>query len=999
LSAEATTAQPPSDASAILIPYHQDPLAYLADLIIRRHARALPDLTQCVVLLPDPLAAPRLRRLLLAAAAQHHATALLGPSISSLRAWATRHADTRRATLSPQARELLLVEILQQHRGLFGDSDPWLLAADLARLFAELTLHRSEIPSDIAPFITRLCKAYGTALPLAALSDEARLVHTLWQAWHRQLREEGEHDPETAYLAQLRAAIARDDRCTIYLAGYNELAPPEREWAQALASRGRLILLAQGERVDSAAGETLQGNEDAPHPAQAMRTLLEDWTYTFKKGGMPSPYSTFLDAVYAPRPIDQVTGDDHLFATRARHCAQRVINSPSAARLRLLRATSAEDEARAVDIQVRRWLLEGRTRIGIVTEDRRLARRLRALLERADVALHDAAGWALSTTSAAAALERWLETLEEDFAYQPLTDLLKSPFVFPAQERHTLLTAVHRFEQDIVQRENIGRDINRYRDHLAFRRARLPQAVGDTVQALLDAVEHAAEPLLPFVRSRERHSPLRMLAALEASLRALGMEESFMHDAAGQRVLQEIAAMRAALSGRKLPMHWRDFRTWLGRTLERFNFQAPAPAATVQLMNLAQSSLLHCDGLIIAGANAEHLPGSGEGSPFFNDAVRRELGLPTARTRYVQRFHAFRRLLECAPQVLITLQHEQNGEARLASPWVEALSRFHALAYGDELIDAELTALIDRAEAQVFRADTQELPAAEPRPAPRVAPDLLPRTISASAYQELMNCPYQFFATRCLRLSAPETVREALEKSDYGERVHLALQAFHGGGVPGYPGPYAATLTAANRAQAVAALEDISRAVFAKDLEDNFEHRGWLQRWLERIPEYIDWQIARQASWRVSEVEVKTERRYRDDWTLTGRLDRVDENAEGLALIDYKTGRMPSADEVQNGEAVQLPFYALLMEQPVQRVEYLALDKQVKSYSVLEGEALAELADENGRRLVRVLTQIEEGAPLPAWGDENVCGYCVMRNVCRKDAWSTLIVEEEDALA
>src|SRR3569623_584512 len=177
--------------------------------------------------------------------------------------------------------------------------------------------------NSIAAFITRLCKAYGTALPLAALSDEARLVHTLWQAWHRQLREEDEHDPETAYLAQLRAAIARDDRCTFYLAGYNELAPPEREWAQALASRGSLNLLAQGERVDSAAGETLQGNEDAPHPSQAMRTLLEDWTYTFKKEGMPSPYSTFLDAVYAPRPIAQVTGDDHLFATRARHGARR----------------------------------------------------------------------------------------------------------------------------------------------------------------------------------------------------------------------------------------------------------------------------------------------------------------------------------------------------------------------------------------------------------------------------------------------------------------------------------------------------------------------------------------------------------------------------------------------------------------------------------------------------------------------------------------------------
>lgn len=993
MSAEATTAPPSFAANAILIAYHQDPLAHLANLLIQRHAHALPDLSQCVVLLPDPLAAPRLRRLLLDAAAQHHITALLGPSILSLRAYAARHVNTQHAILSPQARELLLVEILQQHRGLFGDSDPWLLAADLGRLFAELTLHRSEIPDDIAPFVARLRKAYGTALPLAALSDEARLVHTLWQAWHRQLREENEHDPETAYFAQLRAALENDCH-HFYLVGYHELAPPEREWVRTLAARSRLTLFAQGTPPAGAP----PSDEDAPHPTHATQALLDRWTYTYFDGDQTvSPYSGFLDTVYAPRHSDEIADDAALFAARARDFARRHPQSPAALRLRLLHSASAEDEALAVDIQVRRWLLAGRTRIGIVTEDRRLARRLRALLERADIQLHDAAGWALSTTSAAAALERWFEALEEDFAYQPLTDLLKSPFVFPAQDRHTLLTAVHRFEQDIVQRENIGRDLKRYRDHLAFRRARLPQAVGDTVQALLDAVERAAEPLLPFVRSRERHSPPRMLAALEASLRTLGMEESFTRDAAGQRVLQEIAVMRTAIAGRKLPMLWRDFRTWLGRTLERFNFQVAAPAATVQLMNLAQSNLLHCDGLIIAGANAEHLPSSGESSPFFNDAVRRELGLPTARMRYVQCFHAFRRLLECAPEVVITWQREQDGEARLASPWVEALSRFHSLAYSNELFDAELAALIDRPGSQVLRTDTQELPATAPRPAPRVSPDLLPHSISASAYQELMNCPYQFFAARCLRLSAPEAVREALEKSDYGERVHLALQAFHGG-APGYPGPYTATLTAANRTQAIALLEDISRAVFAKDLEDNFEHRSWLQRWLERIPEYIDWQIARQAAWRVNAVEVKTEHRYRDDWTLTGRLDRVDENAEGLALIDYKTGGMPSAEDVQNGEAVQLPFYALLTERSVQRVEYLALDKQVKSYSALEGETLSQLASENGQRLVTVLEQIKKGAPLPAWGDENVCGYCVIRNVCRKDAWSTLIAEEEDAL-
>ncbi len=984
MSAEATAPPFDSGTNPILVPYHQDPLALLANLIIDRHARALPDLSQCAVLLPDNLAAPRLRRHLLSAAARHGMQALLGPQVLSLRQWAARHGGTAAAPLSPQARELLLVENLRQHRALFGDGDPWRLAADLAHLFGELTLHRVSVPSELHAFITRLRGAYGVSGTLSALSDEARLVHTLWQAWHHQLREERRSDPETAYLTQLDHSLAQPVSGTLYLAGYTQLSAPERRWARELMRRGTLSVIVHGEHARDAAG----GSTSAPHPAQLVTTLLgdEDITAPATAAATPPPFSRFLDAAYAPREMAAMPKADALFAVRARRGAEALPASPAAERLRIYRAASAEDEARAIDIQTRRWLLDGHARIGIVTEDRRLARRLRALLERAEVTVHDAAGWALSTTAAAAALERWLETLEEDFAYRPLTDLLKSPFVFPAQERAALLAAVHRFEQDIVIHENVGRGMQRYRAHLAYRRARLSTAAGSAVQGLLDAVEAAAKPLLPFLRDTRRHPPTRILDALETSLRALGLYDSFSHDAAGQRVLQELAAMKAALQGRSLPMGWRDFRTWLGRTLERFNFQAPSPPAAVHLLSLEQSALADFDALIIAGANAEHLPGSGEASPFFNDAVRAELGLPASRARYTQRFYFFRRLLECAPRVLITLQREDNGEERLPSPWLEVLSEFHALAYGDDLGDSELAALVNHPAAEVLRTDSLALPAPRSRPAPALAADLLPRKISASAYQQMVDCPYQFFAARGLRLSAPETVREALEKSDYGERVHLVLQAFHGGR-NGYPGPFAAPLTLANRAEALALLETISRAVFARDLEDNFMHRGWLQRWLARIPEYIDWQIERQRHWRVHAVEVSAERALQPGRGIAGRVDRVDQNADGQAIIDYKTGGMPNMEAVETGEAVQLPFYALLAEGPVQRVEYLGLDRQVKSHAVLEGEALTRLAADNGERLLGVLDQIGGGAALPAWGDDVTCGYCVMRGLCRKDTW------------
>ena len=149
---------------------------------------------------------------------------------------------------------------------------------------------------------------------------------------------------------------------------------------------------------------------------------------------------------------------------RAKDFSKKFPSSPVTSRLSLFEAISAEQEAAAIDLQTRLWWLDGKHKIGIVTENRRLARRVRALLERADIELQDAAGWALSTTSAAAILERWLETVEEDFAYQPLLDLMKSPFFQPKniftdkstnQDRENLLATIFRFEKSVILKENI----------------------------------------------------------------------------------------------------------------------------------------------------------------------------------------------------------------------------------------------------------------------------------------------------------------------------------------------------------------------------------------------------------------------------------------------------------------------------------------------------------------------------------------------------------------
>lgn len=962
-----------------MVPYNGDPLSELAARLVERHAAELPDLSRVVVLLPHAHAGARLRRLLLAKARSLGQQALLGPHIDTLSRWVERTVPDRRPVLRNELRrELILVEALREHRRLLGAGSAFAMGESLISLFDELTRHQARLPAP-GQFEALLRYGYGLAgeQTISALSREATLIEALWRAWHSQHKEEAAADPHAAYIDKLSESLAiLPPQLRLYLAGFGEFTPAEQAWLRALFARGQATLFVQGGAASPAAG-------DDYHPDAVPRRLLAGFAMAQPAGPHTPP--GFIDAVFVPLPASTQ------LAERAAHFRQRHPASPVADRLYRFTADSAEDEARAIDIQIRRWLLAGRREIGVIIEDRRLARRVRALLERAGVNLTDRVGWALSTTSAAAGVERLLETVEEDFHHQPLLDLLKSPFTFSSGERERRLKSVYHLEQDIVLHENIPRGLRRYRAHIDYRQARLRDVLGwsdedrHALHALLALVEEATLPLQRLMRGR--HDAAHLLDALDHALQRLGMHGNLAADAAGRSVLEKLQDMRGALHGRPVRFDWQEFRTWLGRVFERSNFKPDEAGGPVHLLTLEQSALCRFDALIIAGADTRQLPGGDNPSPYFNTSVRRELGIPSSQDRLDQRFFHFRCALECAPEVLFTLHREADADA-LPSPWLVLLETFHRQAYGQALADNGLAALVRDPRAQVGT-----VPAAQARPgaAPRasVPAGLLPHEFSATRYQRLIDCPYQFFVADCLGLRAPDLVREALEKSDYGERVHRILEYFHGGRRDGGIKPFADLPGPHDRSHAIDYLSAISRQVFADDLEDNIVHRSWLQRWLDLIPAYIDWQLDHARDWSVQAVEVRATREGPlPGFTLRGRLDRVDRGAAGTSVTDYKTGSLPTQDEVAAGEAVQLPFYALLLPDPPQRVQYLSVDgDKVKAESVLEGETLADLTQANARRLALLAEQIQGGAALPAWGDSKVCAHCAVATICRRQSW------------
>ncbi len=994
---------PIDHAPVTLFPYADNLFAQLASRLLTQHlpdvastsARQRGDLTHCIVLLPTLNAIAPLRQALLKQAQTLGIPALLGPTINTLRGWVEMTTPASHTRLSAQGCELMLVEALEKFPNLFGSSSPWSLSESLIKLFDELTCHHITLPDEVDTFIAQLEQAYGSThdstdnkheSDISALSREAYLVHTLWQAWHQQQREEGVIDPQSDYIERLAASLLHITSATqFYVAGYYQFIPAEKKWLTTLIERGQLQLLLQGNNDAAVAAEDY-------HPDAVIHSLLHQLPEPQSIDAISSDYSALLNQVYPPLGNNNEIASAHTrpLAARAADFAQQQPQSPCIDTVHCYQAAGAEQEAIAVITQLRAWLHSGKRRIAVVTEDRRLARRLRALLERESVTLKDHSGWALSTTRAAATMERWLEAVEEDYDQQPLLDTLKSPFVFPDLPRETLNKTVYRFEQDIVLHENIARGMARYRKHIELRQRRLPWSHVDTasVHALLNSIEAAAAPLLQFIDNKP-HSPIELLDALQQSLSSIGIWQSYGNDAAGAAIITEIAAMRRAIEGRSLKINWTEFRTWLGRALERANFAAQE-SGQIQLMTLEQSNLQQYDAIIIAGITQEHFPGQKEHSPFFNDAVRYALGIPPARKVLANRFYHFRRLLEAAPNFLFTWHSDEGSDISTPSPWLELLQRFHELAYGQTLHDGGLS---QKLVAHKQYRDAQPIEDLKPTaaPAPVVNRSLMPKNISASSYQTLINCPYQFYASYCLNLRAADEIREALEKSDYGEHVHRILQLFHD---PQGEETFRQPLNDESRHMAIEHLASISQRVFQQDLEDNYLHRGWLQQWLATVPRYIDWQIERAQQWKVTAVELSAKLETFDLlFDIKGRLDRIDSaidsTAKGNTVLDYKTGTPPRLSDIEAGEAVQLPFYALLSDPAPRRVEYLALGKdKVKTDGLLERDELASLAEQNRARLKQLMAEISEGKSLPAWGDEATCGYCDMQGLCRKQAWT-----------
>lgn len=940
----------------------------------------LPDLTNLHILAPTPDLSYSLRNVLLSHLQQQQVPAYIGATISPLKKWVETNiplTNSDQHLINNHSRLLLILDALKQYPAHFQHENLWQVSSALLQLFDELNQqHISLKDLEADEWAEKLQSLYGLENINQHLNTEARLIYTLWQAWQTQLAEDKLTDRISSYNLRLQS-LNKEQVIDHYfiIAGIGRLSRHELLWLKQLATYCPVKLF-------------IQANPDnlnaLQHPDHLHHELCQFLAFEQRFLTRENPRQLFELAFQSNHSISQRA------AELARESAADYQN------ISLFVASSEEQEATAVELQVRRWLLEGKRNIAIVTENRKLARRVRALLERAGVNLVDSVGWSLSTTSAATIIERWLECIEQDFSHQSLLDLIKSPFFHFSDtdapvNKETLLQHVYRLEQDIIIHSNISGNIERYLENLHYQEHKLQHwesACYEFIRQLLNHIRDIARPFVQLHKNNVSCPASQYLNTLITSLDSLGITTHLRNDDAGEKILTEIAHMQLAIAQSDPVMDWYDFRTWLASALEDHHYSPEVAASHVRLLNLQQSNSGYYEALIIASANAAQLPGNITKTAFFNHNVRASLGLPDWKQHKQTQLYLFRRLLESADQLLLSYCAEKNEEWQEPSPWLQSVSDIYQHSFGMSLENSTLHQLINIPQTQVLLARDISLPEPSHQPMPELSAAELPSTFSASRHQRLINCPYLFFCNDILQLRPQDEVLSELQKAEYGSKVHRILEKFHL-----QTETHLATdiLDPAGFHQLLTLLEQISIQIFKNDIEDNFLHRGWLKRWLDHSESYLNWQKKQQQNWTFKSAEQKYCSQFNNEINIEGRIDRIDTNNHGLALIDYKTGsKTPSQTDVENGEDVQLVSYAMLLEN-VLRAEYLKLDGSdgaVQSGAALEGEDLITAVAQSSQRLETILQQIKDRAALIANGDPDSCQHCKMSGLCRQPVWS-----------
>ena len=678
----------------------------------------------------------------------------------------------------------------------------------------------------------------------------------------------------------------------------------------------------------------------------------------------------------------------------------------------LIAAKRFEELAWATAKTIEQQLIDGKTNIALVAQDRLVARRARALLARLGPSLkiQDETGWKLSTTRAAAALNSWLELLRappEGPSAADLLEFLQNPFL----DLGKCLNA-----NSTRDAESLNGLVAQLEDILIASQAKsgwetFHMAIEGSVSHGSAAPNPLLLELLQSIRGRlNRWRGVKINCALAHQylmddLIQIGMTQGLEKDSAGKQLLELLETFDFDVEHQQIAMRLNEWLSLLKTVIEESSYEemGVSAAATLSILPLSSTRFREFEAIVMVGCDEQQLPAFSEPPLFFSDTLNRLLGGSSIEAQFVQQARDLSQLLTSFSSVdLLWQSKSKSGEPLRASAWIQRLQ-------------------MDLPNWQAQNASTLFVPRSGKAIPSHMAiakldSDLpMPVSMSPSAYKALRDCPYKYYVRSLLGLRKLKGFEEGFDASLAGQTLHKILRNFYHAmksEAQKSSSPMTADLKQ-RRAWMQDQLTLISEQVFKRLIEGDARVLGVLRDWQKQIPSFIHWQLEREAQgWQFHDAEVKVgfdlpftdvdgnERHIR----IEGYADRFDvsiHDSKAASVIDYKNQNLTKVE--WRSEAVlddpQLLIYARASNESkkisgrvVNAAEWVALKADVKKEGdeaarTVAIEAMPELMQEFSEQMTEDVQSLWSGKPLKAFAPDSVCQYCEARGICRKGMW------------
>lgn len=435
------------------------------------------------------------------------------------------------------------------------------------------------------------------------------------------------------------------------------------------------------------------------------------------------------------------------------------------------------------------------------------------------------------------------------------------------------------------------------------------------------------------------------------------------------------------------------------------------PLRGVQVMGMLETRTLDFENIIMLSVNEDFIPGGSTGNSFIPFEIKRKFRLPTHRERNAVSAYHFYRLLQRARNIYLLFNTEAGD-----------------LGGGDK------SRFINQIEYELQKYNpgisiVTEVLAITPGPQPPEAdiridktPDILEKIrelarsgFSASALNSYRNCSLQYYFKYILGIDEAEEVEETIEASTLGNVVHDVLFQLYS--------PFKGkALTREVLKTMKPEVDKALKASFKKHYPsgDILSGKNLLiskvaESFVLRFLQTEEMGVAEAGRFNreltILDLEMRSESTLDagipgvDPVKLKGVIDRIDQLAGEMRIIDYKTGRVNATDlklktwedlntPGKHDKIFQLLFYAHLYSAahgfPAAGIQagifsFRNLNNGLITPVLPEGKSVLESIPDFGEVLAALIASLFDLAtPIRQTEDIKVCEYCSYRSVCNR---------------